>query len=71
MDVVLRVRDDRDDGHEDGGLARGKVFGKSNVSLSYQIVILGGGSGSDGEEAEELRTLFGRRIEVVVGTHSG
>ena len=42
MDVVLKVRDDRDDGHEDGGLARGKVFGKSNVSLSYQTVILGG-----------------------------
>ena len=39
MDVVLRVRDDR---HEGGGLARGKVLGKSNVSLSYQIVILGG-----------------------------
>ena len=48
MDVVLRVRDDR---HEGGGLARGKVLGKSNVSLSYQIVIWG--SGSDGEEADE------------------
>ena len=36
--VVLRVRDD--DGHG-GGLARGKVLSKSNVSISYHRVILG------------------------------
>lgn len=33
--MVLRVRDD--DGHG-GGLARGTVLGKSNVSVSYQSV---------------------------------
>ena len=47
MNVVLRVRDDR----HVGGLTRGKVLSKSNVSISYQTVFLG--SGSEDEEAEE------------------
>ena len=35
--VVLKLRDN---GHG-GGLARGKVLSKSNVSISYQMIIMG------------------------------
>ena len=40
MNVLPRVKDD---GYV-GGLARGKVLGKSNVSISYQTVFWGPGS---------------------------